>query len=114
MFPALARQVWLDTAASAPGAMPVTAALASAITGWQEGSLGAAEWEAAGSRARSGFARYLGVPEAHVALMGSVAESAATVAASLPGRGGTGSSEFPLAARAARSRCWPPSTSGRR
>jgi len=33
MFPALARQVWLDTPASAPGAMPVTAALASAVAG---------------------------------------------------------------------------------
>lgn len=89
MFPALARQAWLDTPASAPGAMPVTAALASAIVGWQEGSLGAADWEAAAPRARAGFARYLNVPEAHVALMGSVAEAAATVAASLPGRGGT-------------------------
>jgi selenocysteine lyase/cysteine desulfurase len=57
MFPALARQAWLDTPASAPGAMPVTAALASAIAGWQEGSLGAADWEAAAPRARAGFAR---------------------------------------------------------
>jgi selenocysteine lyase/cysteine desulfurase len=97
MFPALAWQVWLDTPASAPGAMPVTAALASAVAGWQEGSLGAADWEAAALRARAGFARYLGVPEAHVALMGSVAEAAATVAASLPGQGGTvmvGDGEF--------------------
>jgi selenocysteine lyase/cysteine desulfurase len=97
MFPALARQVWLDTPASAPGAKPVTAALASAVAGWQEGSLGAADWEAAAPRARAGFARYLDVPEAHVALMGSVAEAAATVAASLTGRGGTvvvGDGEF--------------------
>ena len=43
MFPALARQAWLDTPASAPGAKPVTAALASAIAGWQDGSLGAAD-----------------------------------------------------------------------
>jgi selenocysteine lyase/cysteine desulfurase len=97
MFPSLARQVWLDTPASAPGALPVTAALASAITGWQDGSVGAADWEGAAPRARAGFARYLGVPEAHVALMGSVAEAAATVAASLPGRAGTvvvGDGEF--------------------
>jgi selenocysteine lyase/cysteine desulfurase len=97
MFPALARQVWLDTPASAPGAMPVTAALASAVAGWHEGSLGAADWEAAAPRARAGFARYLGVPEENVALMGSVAEAAATVAASLPGQGGTvvvGDGEF--------------------
>jgi selenocysteine lyase/cysteine desulfurase len=97
MFPALTRQAWLDTPASAPGAMPVTSALTSAITGWQEGSLGAADWERAAPQARAGFARYLGVPEAHVALMGSVAEAAATVGASLPGRGGSvvvGDSEF--------------------
>ena len=97
MFPALARQVWLDTPASAPGAMPVTSVLMSAITGWQEGWLGAADWEGAAPQARAGFAGYLGVPEAHVALMGSVAEAAATVAASLPRRRGTvvvGDSEF--------------------
>jgi selenocysteine lyase/cysteine desulfurase len=97
MFPALERQAWLDTAASAPGATPVTSALASAIASWQEGSLGAADWAAAAPRARAAFARYLGVPQAHVALMGSVAEAAATVAASLPSRGGTivvGDSEF--------------------
>jgi selenocysteine lyase/cysteine desulfurase len=97
MFPALTQQAWLDTPASAPGAMPVTSALTSAITSWQEGSLGAADRETAAPQARAGFARYLGVPEAHVALMGSVAEAAATVAASLPGRGGrvvVGDSEF--------------------
>jgi selenocysteine lyase/cysteine desulfurase len=87
MFPALTRQVWLDTPASSPGARPVMSALTSAITGWQEGWLDAAGWERAAPRARVGFARYLGVPEAQVAVMGSVAEAAATVAASLPGRG---------------------------
>src|SRR5215471_10778248 len=97
MFPALTQQVWLDTPASAPGATPVTSALTSAITGWHEGSLGAADWERAAPRARAGFAGYLGVPESSVALMGSVAEAAATVAASLPGGGGTivvGDGEF--------------------
>src|SRR5262249_58487366 len=97
MFPALARQVWLDTPSSPPGAAPVTSALASAIGGWQEGSLDAADWAAAGPQARFSFARYLGAPESHVALLGSVAEAAATVAASLPGRGGAivaGDGEF--------------------
>jgi len=89
MFPALARQAWLDTAASAPGATPVTSALASAIASWHEGLLGAADWEAAAPRVRVAFARYLNVREEHVALMGSVAEAAATVAASLPSRDGT-------------------------
>lgn len=64
MFPALSRQVWLDTPAGAPGAIPVTSTLASAITGWLEGSVGAADWERAAPRARVAFARYLGVPEA--------------------------------------------------
>jgi selenocysteine lyase/cysteine desulfurase len=97
LFPALTRQVWLDTPASAPGAVPVAAALTSAIARWQDGALGAAGWERALPRARTGFARYLGVPETHVALMGSVAEAAATVAASLPGRVGSvvvGDGEF--------------------
>jgi selenocysteine lyase/cysteine desulfurase len=47
--------------------------------------------------ARSRFARYLGVPAGHVALMGSVAEAATTVAMSLPERNGTilvGDDEF--------------------
>jgi selenocysteine lyase/cysteine desulfurase len=89
MFPALKQQVWLDTPASAPGAVTVTSALISAIEGWREGSLDAAGWEGAAPRARASFAGYLGVPETHVALMGSVAEAAATVAGSLPNRGGT-------------------------
>jgi len=97
LFPALTHMAWVDTPACAPGAIPVAAALTSAITSWREGTLGAADWELAAPQARAGFARFLGVPEAHVALMGSVAEAAATVAASLPGRGGTvvvGDSEF--------------------
>ena len=97
LFPALTQQAWLDTPASPPGARPVTAALTSAITGWQEGTLDAAGWEGAAPRARTGFAGYLGVPQAQVALMTSVAEATATVGASLPGRGGTvvvGDGEF--------------------
>ena len=97
MFPALKRQTWLDTPASSPGAIPVTSALASAVSGWQEGSIGAADWEEAAPRARAGFARYLGVPQEQVAVMGSVAEAAATVAASFPRGGGTvvvGDGEF--------------------
>jgi selenocysteine lyase/cysteine desulfurase len=97
LFPVFKSQVWLDTPASAPGATPVTSALRSAVTGWEEGALGSLDWERAVPRARSGFAGYLGVAESHVALVGSVAEAAATVAASLPGTGGTvvvGDSEF--------------------
>jgi hypothetical protein len=136
LFPALTQQAWLDTPASAPGATPVTSALTSAITSWQDGSLGAADWERAAPQARAGFARYLGVPEAHVALMGSVAEAAATVphhcpagaapswsviassaATCFPGSpwrpGDTGSSGFPPAAPDAQTPCWPPSMSKR-
>lgn len=84
LFPALADRVWLDTPASPPGPLPVTAALTEAVTAWQNGRLDAAGWESAAPAARFEFARYLGVPAADVALMSSVAEAAATVAASLP------------------------------
>lgn len=97
LFPVLAQRVWLDTPASAPGAASVTAALTTAITAWRERPVEAAEWESAAPQARAEFARYLGVPEAHIALMGSVAEAAATVAASLPARSATvvvGDNEF--------------------
>lgn len=65
LFPALAGRVWLDTPATPPGAIPVTSALTTAITAWQDGTLGADEWEAATPAARSEFARYLGVPAGH-------------------------------------------------
>lgn len=97
LFPALAAQVWLDTPATPPGAIPVTSALTAAISAWQDGTLGADEWHAATPAARSRFARYLGVLAGHVALMGSVAEAATTVAMSLPERKGTivvGDDEF--------------------
>jgi selenocysteine lyase/cysteine desulfurase len=84
LFPALADRVWLDTPASPPGPLPVTTALTEAVTAWQDGRLDVAGWESAAPAARLEFARYLGVPTADVALMGSVAEAAATVAASLP------------------------------
>ncbi|GAB3981124.1 aminotransferase class V-fold PLP-dependent enzyme [Actinoallomurus acanthiterrae] len=89
--------MWLDTPASPPGPLPVTAALTEAITSWQAGRFGAAEWEGAAPAARLAFARYLGVPATDVALMGSVAEAAATVATSLPPAGRTvvvGDEEF--------------------
>jgi selenocysteine lyase/cysteine desulfurase len=97
LFPALAGQVWLDTPATPPGAIPVTSALTKAISAWQDGTLGSDEWGAEIPAARSQFARYLGVPAGHVALMGSVAEAATTVAMSLPERNGTivvGDEEF--------------------
>jgi selenocysteine lyase/cysteine desulfurase len=97
LFPALTERVWLDTPASPPGPLPVTSALTAAIIAWQEGRLDAREWESAGPAARLGFARYLGVPAADVALMGSVAEAVTTVATSMPARGGTivvGDDEF--------------------
>ena len=84
LFPALADRVWLDTPASPPGPLPVIAALTEAMTAWQDGRLEAAGWETAAPAARAEFARYLGVAAADVAVMGSVAEAAATVAASLP------------------------------
>lgn len=97
LFPALRDKVWLDTPASPPGPLPVTAALTDAIIAWQDGGLDAAQWEQAAPAARLDFARYLGVPAANVALMGSAAEATATVAASLPSAGGAiivGDDEF--------------------
>lgn len=87
LFPALAHRVWLDTPASPPGPLPVTAALTEAITAWQDGRLDAEQWEQAAPAARLDFARYLGVPASDVALVGSVAEATATVASSLPPAG---------------------------
>ncbi|MBG0566633.1 aminotransferase class V-fold PLP-dependent enzyme [Actinoplanes sp. NEAU-A11] len=87
LFPALADRVWLDTPASPPGAVPVTQALMTALTDWRDGRLDASEWERAAPATRLAFARYLGVAPRDVALLGSVAEAAATVAASLPATG---------------------------
>jgi selenocysteine lyase/cysteine desulfurase len=84
LFPALSRWAWLDTPASPPGARPVVQAQQVALEAWLAGDFAWQDWDGSLGRARDLLAAYLGVPERTVALMGSVAEGAATVAATLP------------------------------
>ncbi|WP_219512952.1 aminotransferase class V-fold PLP-dependent enzyme [Nonomuraea ceibae] len=83
-FPALQRHVWLDTPASPPAALEVAHALQAALDSWLYGDFDWQEWDRASGAARSSVARLLGVAEERVAVVGSVAEAAATVAKSLP------------------------------
>ncbi|RBQ16682.1 aminotransferase [Spongiactinospora rosea] len=83
-FPALQRHVWLDTPASPPAALGVVRALQSAMDAWLYGEFDWTEWDRAPAASKSSIARLLGIPEEQIALMGSVAEAAATVAKSLP------------------------------
>lgn len=84
LFPALSRAVWLDTPGSPPGATLVTDALRTALDNWSTGEFSWLNWDRAPASCREQVAAFLGVPTASVAIMGSVAEAAATVAASLP------------------------------
>ncbi|HEX2052058.1 MAG TPA: aminotransferase class V-fold PLP-dependent enzyme [Actinomycetota bacterium] len=94
-FPALERLVWLNTPTAPPGAAPVVAALERALGEWSTGSFDWQAWEAEGEATRASFARMIGGRAECVALVTSVAEAAATVAASLPpGRVVTGAREF--------------------
>jgi selenocysteine lyase/cysteine desulfurase len=96
MFPALDHTVWLDTPATAPGAIPVMDAVAEALEQWRTGQRRwSAWWQETRQQCRSLIAAYLGVPDSCVALMGSFAEAAATVAACLPpGRVVVGAEEY--------------------
>jgi selenocysteine lyase/cysteine desulfurase len=84
LFPALQRTIWLDTPAAPPAATPVVDALAGALEQWRTGQFSPSDWEQEALECRMLFARYAGVPGSTVALMSSVAEAAATVAACLP------------------------------
>ncbi|MFP3988179.1 aminotransferase class V-fold PLP-dependent enzyme [Streptomyces sp. E11-3] len=75
---------WLDTPGSPPSSAPVHRALGQALSQWHSGEFDWLDWDAAAAEARALFAGQLGVPRASVATMASVAEAAATVAASLP------------------------------
>jgi len=83
-FPAVHEWTWLDTPGSPPAAAPVAQALTTAVGNWLDGSFDWLDWDARPQQVRGLFARYTGVPEEGVALVGSVAEAAATVAASIP------------------------------
>lgn len=94
-FPALEEVVWLDTPTAPPAAIPVASALRRALDEWSSGSFEWQAWEAEGEATRASFARMIGGRAECVALVTSVAEAAATVAASLPrGRVVTGAREF--------------------
>jgi selenocysteine lyase/cysteine desulfurase len=95
-FPALEHTVWLDTPAAAPGADPVVDAVTEAVEVWRSGERHwSTWWEETRQECRSLIAAYLGVPDSCVALMGSFAEAAATVAACLPpGRVVVGAEEY--------------------
>ncbi|GAA2070293.1 aminotransferase class V-fold PLP-dependent enzyme [Actinomadura alba] len=84
LFPALRSTVWLDTPGSPPGALPVTEALRDTLTAWSSGEFDWTAWDGAAADARTRFAGFAGVDPATVSTLGSLAEAAATVAASLP------------------------------
>lgn len=84
LFPATARYTWLDSPGSPPSARPVAEALRAALDDWLAGDFDWLAWDAVPEQVRHQFAEFLGVAATDVALMGSVAEAAATVAATLP------------------------------
>ncbi|MER6945353.1 hypothetical protein ABT294_15130 [Nonomuraea sp. NPDC000554] len=80
LFPALRSTVWLDR----PGARPVVEAMRDTLTAWSSGAFDWLDWDAAAEEARGLFARLTGVGPETVSTVGSLAEAAATVAASMP------------------------------
>ena len=103
LFPALRATVWLDTPAAPPGADPVVQALHDVVSAWSRGEFDPHEWSAATGEARGLFARLAGAEPGTVSGHGSLAEAAATVAASLPGNSG----EIVVAAEEFRSNLFP-------
>lgn len=83
-FPALRSRVWFDSPGSPPGALPVLDAMTSTMNDWRDGDFSWRDWDWAAEDARDAFAGYAGVAPRTVAIMGSVAEAAATVAQALP------------------------------
>lgn len=84
LFPALERFVWLDTPTAPPAARPVSDALIGAERDWAEGTFSWRAWEAEAEATRTLFAGLVGGAPDTIALLPSLAEAAATVAASLP------------------------------
>jgi len=95
LFPALTGVTYLNTPTAAPAASPVLDALRRAQEEWASGRFSWLDWEAQAEETRPLFARLVGGRPDEVALLSSVAEAAATVAASLPpGRIVVGEREF--------------------
>ncbi|MEV1286318.1 aminotransferase class V-fold PLP-dependent enzyme [Micromonospora sp. NPDC049679] len=84
LFPALESYAWLDTPGSPPLARPVGDVLSATLDAWLAGDFDWLAWDHTPQDVRTLFARYVGVDPDAVALMGSVAEGATTVARSLP------------------------------
>lgn len=95
LFPALERWAWFDTPGCGPGAAPVVGAVRAALEEWTSGTFSWKAWDSAVEEARELFAGIAGVAPDRVAALGSVAEGAGIVAASLPpGRIVVGDQEF--------------------
>lgn len=87
--------MWLDTPTVCPGARPVLDAVSRCLRQWEEGTFSWRGWEAEALATRELFASLVGVEGSSVAIVPSLAEAAATVAASLPaGRVVVGAPEF--------------------
>jgi selenocysteine lyase/cysteine desulfurase len=94
-FPALEDVVWLNCATAPPAARPVSDALARAHRAWMDGSFDWQAWERDADATREPFAGLIGARASTIALLPSLSEAAATVAASLPpGRVVVGADEF--------------------
>ncbi|WP_369226507.1 aminotransferase class V-fold PLP-dependent enzyme [Streptomyces sp. R39] len=83
-FPAASEMVWLDSPGSPPAARPITEALRETLDAWSSGTFDWLAWDRAPASCRPLIASYLNIEPDRLALLGSVAEAAATVAASLP------------------------------
>jgi selenocysteine lyase/cysteine desulfurase len=94
-FPALERVTYLNTATSAPAARPVLEAMRRVLDEWASGEFSWQAWEGQAEATRELFGGLVGGKAGEVALLTSVAEAAATVAASLEeGKVVVGSREF--------------------
>jgi selenocysteine lyase/cysteine desulfurase len=95
LVPALSQVTYLNTPTAAPAATPVLDALRRAEDTWASGRFAWTDWEAEAEATRELFAALVGGRSEDVALLHSVSEAAATVAASLPrGRIVVGAREF--------------------
>jgi selenocysteine lyase/cysteine desulfurase len=95
LFPALERVVYLNTPTASPAARPVLQAVRRAENEWESGEFSWQGWEEEADATRAMFARLIGDRDGPVSLVSSVAEAAATVAASLSsGRVVVGAREF--------------------
>lgn len=84
LFPALASHTWFDTPGAPPAAEPVAAAIRDALDEWSAGRADWLDWDAVPQQVRTLIAAAHRVPSTSVALLTSVSEAAATVAAAHP------------------------------